>query len=277
MTAPVIFDLRGKRIYVAGHAGMVGAAIIRRLEREQCKIITATRAELDLRHSEAVERFMVQTKPDAVFMAAGKVGGIRANSAFPADFIADNLAIAHNTIHAAHRCGVGKLLYLGSSCIYPRLAPQPMTEDALLTGPLEPTNQWYALAKIAGIKLCQSYRRQYGCDFISAMPTNLYGIGDNFDLKGSHVLPALLRKLHEAKETGRRTVEVWGTGSPMREFLYVDDLADGLVFMLKHYSGEEHVNIGSGSEISIADLTRLVAEVVGWEGQLVFDTSKPDG
>jgi GDP-L-fucose synthase len=277
MSAPVIFDLRGKRIYVAGHAGMVGAAIIRRLEREQCKIITAAHGELDLRHSEAVERFMAQTKPDAVFMAAGKVGGIRANSAFPADFIADNLVIAHNTIHAAHRCGVGKLLYLGSSCIYPRLAPQPMTPDMLLSGPLEPTNQWYALAKLAGIKLCEAYRLQHGADFVSVMPSNLYGAGDNYHPDDSHVPAALLRRFHEAKIAGSPTVSVWGTGTPRREFLAVDDLADACVFVMKCYSGLEFLNVGTGDDISIADFAQLIAEVVGFDGKIEFDRSRPDG
>jgi GDP-L-fucose synthase len=277
LTPEVLFPLSGRRIWVAGHRGMVGSAVVRRLSGEGCEILTVPRSVLDLRRQADVEAWMSEVRPDAVVLAAATVGGILANDTRPAEFLYDNLTIAANVIDAACRAKVSKLLLLGSSCIYPRLAPQPMAEDALLTGPLEPTNQWYALAKIAGIKLCQAYRRQHGCDFISAMPTNLYGIGDNFDLKGSHVLPALLRKLHEAKETGRRVVEVWGTGTPMREFLYVDDLADGLVFLLKHYSGEEHVNVGSGSEISIADLTRLIAEVVGWEGELVFDATKPDG
>jgi GDP-L-fucose synthase len=277
MSAPVIFDLRGKRVYVAGHAGMVGAAIVRRLASEQCKIITATRGELDLRQSEAVERFMAQAKPDAVFMAAGKVGGIRANSAFPADFIADNLAIAHNTIHSAYRCGVGKLLYLGSSCIYPRLAPQPMTPDMLLSGPLEPTNQWYAVAKIAGIKLCEAYRLQYGADFVSVMPSNLYGPGDNYHPDDSHVPAALLRRFHEAKIAGSLTVTVWGTGRPRREFLAVDDLADACVFVMKCYSGLEFLNVGSGEDISIADFAGVIAEVVGFRGKIEFDPSRPDG
>jgi len=216
MSAPVLFDLRGKRVYVSGHAGMVGAAIVRRLERERCEIITATRRELDLRHSEAVERFMAHAKPDAVFVAAGKVGGIGANSAFPADFLADNLAIACNTIHAAYRCRVGKLLYLGSSCIYPRLAPQPMSPEMLLSGPLEPTNQWYAIAKIAGIKLCEAYRLQHGCDFVSVMPTNLYGPGDNYHPQDSHVPAALVRRFHEAKIAGSPNVTVWGSGTDCR-------------------------------------------------------------
>jgi len=277
MSEPVIFDLRGKRVYVAGHAGMVGAAIVRRLGREQCKIITAARSELDLRHSEAVDRFMAEAKPDAVFMAAGKVGGIRANSAFPADFIADNLAIARNTIHSAYRCGVGKLLYLGSSCIYPRLAPQPMTPDMLLSGPLEPTNQWYAVAKIAGIKLCEAYRLQHGADFVSVMPSNLYGPGDNYHPDDSHVPAALLRRFHEAKIAGSPTVTVWGTGRPRREFLAVDDLADACVFVMKCYSSLEFLNVGSGEDISIADFARVIAGVVGFRGKIEFDPSRPDG
>ena len=277
MIAPVIFELRGKRVFVAGHAGMVGAAIIRRLEREQCKIITAARSEVDLRHSEAVERFMALAKPDAVFMAAGKVGGIRANSALPADFIADNLAIAHNTIHSAYRAGVAKLLYLGSSCIYPRLAPQPMTPDMLLSGPLEPTNQWYALAKIAGIKLCEAYRLQHGADFVSVMPSNLYGPGDNYHPDDSHVPAALLRRFHEAKIAGSATVTVWGTGTPRREFLAVDDLADACVFVMKCYSDLQFLNVGVGEDITIGEFARLIADVVGFGGKIDFDRSRPDG
>jgi GDP-L-fucose synthase len=277
MSAPILFDLRGKRVYVAGHAGMAGAAILRRLAREQCKIITATRSELDLRHSEAVERFMTQAKPDAVIVAAGKVGGILANSAFPADFIADNLAIAGNTIGAAHRCGVRKLLYLGSSCIYPRLAPQPMAPEMLLSGPLEPTNQWYAVAKIAGIKLCEAYRLQHGADFISLMPTNLYGPGDNYHPQDSHVPAALLRRFHEAKLAGSESVTVWGTGTPRREFLAVDDLADACVFVMKFYSDLQFLNVGSGEDITIADFARLIADVVGFRGKIEFDASRPDG
>ena len=277
MSAPILFELRGKRVYVAGHAGMAGAAILRRLEREQCKIITATRSELDLRHSEAVERFMTQAKPDAVIVAAGKVGGILANSAFPADFIADNLAIAGNTIGAAHRCGVRKLLYLGSSCIYPRLAPQPMAPEMLLSGPLEPTNQWYAVAKIAGIKLCEAYRLQHGADFISLMPTNLYGPGDNYHPQDSHVPAALLRRFHEAKLAGNESVTVWGTGTPRREFLAVDDLADACVFVMKFYSDLQFLNVGSGEDITIADFARLIADVVEFRGKIEFDASRPDG
>jgi GDP-L-fucose synthase len=277
MSAPVIFQLRGKRVYVAGHAGMVGAAITRRLAQEDCTIISATHRELDLRQSEAVERFMAQTKPDVVFVAAGRVGGIRANNSFPSDFIADNLGIALNMIHGAYRCGVQKLLYLGSSCIYPRLAPQPMSPEMLLSGPLEPTNQWYALAKIAGIKLCEAYRLQHGADFVSVMPTNLYGPGDNYHPQDSHVPAALVRRFHEAKINGSPIVTVWGTGSPRREFLAVDDLADACVFVMKHYSDLQFLNVGTGEDITIADFARLVAEVVGFRGKIEFDHSRPDG
>jgi GDP-L-fucose synthase len=277
MSAPVIFELRGKRVYVAGHAGMVGAAIVRRLERENCSIVCATRRELDLHQSEAVERFMAQNKPDAVFIAAGKVGGIRANSTFPADFLTDNLAIALNTINAAYHCGVQKLVYLGSSCIYPRLAPQPMTPEMLLSGPLEPTNQWYAVAKIAGIKLCEAFRLQYGADFISVMPTNLYGPGDNYHPQDSHVPAALIRRFHEAKINGSPRVTVWGTGLPRREFLAVDDLADACVFVMKCYSDLQFLNVGTGEDITIADFARLVADVVGFGGKIEFDASRPDG
>jgi GDP-L-fucose synthase len=277
MSAPVIFELRGKRLYVAGHAGMVGAAIVRRLERENCSIVGATSRELDLRQSEAVERFMAQTKPEAVFIAAGKVGGIHANSTFPADFLTDNLAIAHNTINAAYRCGVQKLVYLGSSCIYPRLAPQPMTPEMLLSGPLEPTNQWYAVAKIAGIKLCEAYRLQHGADFVSVMPTNLYGPDDNYHPQDSHVPAALMRRFHEAKINRSPSVSVWGTGSPRREFLAVDDLADACVFVMQRYSDLQFLNIGTGEDITIADFARLVAEVVGFSEKIEFDVSRPDG
>ena len=275
--APVIFDLRGKRVFVAGHAGMVGSAIVRRLERENCDIVFAARADLDLRQSDQVERFMAQAKPDAVFVAAGKVGGIRANSAFPADFLADNIAIALNTIRAADRCGVRKLVYLGSSCVYPRLAPQPMSPDMLLSGSLEPTNEWYAIAKIAGIKLCEAYRLQHGADFVSVMPTNLYGPGDNYHPDDSHVPAALVRRFHEARVNGDATVTVWGTGSPRREFLAVDDLADACVFVMKCYSDLPLLNVGTGEDITIAEFARLVADVVGYRGKIVFDTSRPDG
>jgi GDP-L-fucose synthase len=275
--APVIFDLNGKRVFVTGHAGMVGSAIMRRLARENCDIITASRRELDLRNSEDVDRFMAQKKPDAVFVAAGKVGGIRANSAYPAEFITDNLAIALNSIRSAHRHGVKKLVYLGSSCIYPREAPQPMTPQALLTGSLEPTNQWYAVAKIAGIKMCEAYRKQYGADFVSVMPTNLYGPGDNYHPEDSHVPAALVRRFHEAKINGAESVQVWGTGAPLREFLAVDDLADACVFVMKRYSDLEFLNIGTGEDVSIAEFARLVADVTGFRGKIGFDTSRPDG
>ncbi len=235
------------------------------------------RATVDLRRQSEVEDWMAEARPDAVVVAAATVGGIHANDTRPADFIYDNLIIETNTIHAAWKTGVKKLLFLGSSCIYPKFAPQPMSEDALLTGPLEPTNQWYAVAKIAGIKLCQAYRRQHGCDFVSAMPTNLYGVGDNFDPLSSHVLPALLRKIVDAVEQERETVEIWGTGTPRREFLYVDDLADALVFILERYSGEEHLNVGTGVDVSIAELAGLIAETVGYRGRFAFDSSKPDG
>ena len=275
--APVIFDLRGKRVFLAGHAGMAGSAIMRRLEREDCDIIFASRRDLDLRQAEAVDHFMAQAKPDAVFVAAGKVGGIRANATFPADFLADNVAIALNTIRSAHRYAVKKLVFLGSSCIYPRLAPQPMSPDALLTGPLEPTNQWYAIAKIAGIKLCEAYRLQHGADFVSVMPTNLYGPGDNYHPEDSHVPAALLRRFHEAKISGAPSVTVWGTGSPRREFMAVDDLADACVFVMKCYSELPFLNIGTGEDLTIADFARIVAEVVGYRGKITFDRSQPDG
>ena len=270
------YRLERQRIYVAGHKGMVGSALVRRLEREGCDILTADRS-LDLREQAAVRDWFADHRPDAVILAAAKVGGILANDTYPALFLYDNLMIEANVIEAARAAGVAKLLFLGSSCIYPKFAPQPIPEEALLTGPLEPTNQWYAIAKIAGIKLCQAYRRQYGCDYISAMPTNLYGPGDSYDLADSHVLPALIRKAHEAKLAGARSIEIWGTGTPRREFLHVDDLADGCVFLLKHYSGEEHVNLGSGQDIAISDLADLVCEVVGFRGQVTRDTSKPDG
>ena len=268
----------GKRVWVAGHRGMVGSAVARRIAREAgVTLLTVDRRELDLRDQGRVRQWMGAARPDIVVLAAAKVGGIVANDRYPADFLSDNLAIQSNVIDTAAELGVSKLLFLGSSCIYPRMAPQPISEDALLTGPLEPTNQWYAIAKIAGLKLCQAYRRQGGHDFISAMPTNLYGPGDNYDPEGSHVLPALIRKAHEAKISGARNIEIWGSGTPLREFLHVDDLADGLVFLLKTYSGDEHVNIGSGSEISIADVARTVMRVVGFEGDLTFDAKKPDG
>ncbi len=256
---------------------MVGSAIVRRLENEPCTIVHCGDNRVDLRRQDETEDFLAQNKPDAVIVAAARVGGILANDTYPADFIYDNLAISTNVIEAAHRFNVGKLVLLGSSCIYPRLAAQPMREDALLTGPLEPTNEWYAIAKIAGIKLCQAYRRQHGSDFISCMPTNLYGPGDNFDLESSHVIPALMRKIHDAAGNAKETVEIWGTGTPRREFLHVDDMADAVVFLLRNYSGENHLNVGTGHDISIADLATTIAEVVGFTGQFTFDTSKPDG
>ena len=275
--APVIFDLRGKRVFVAGHGGMAGSAIVRRLERENCDIVFAARTDLDLRQSDKVDRFMAQSRPDAVFVAAGTVGGIRANSTFPADFIDDNLAIAGNLIRAAHRNEVNKLVYLGSSCIYPRLAPQPMSPDMLLSGPLEPTNQWYAIAKIAGIKLCEAYRQQYGADFVAVMPTNLYGRGDNYHPEDSHVPAALMRRFHEAKVNGKPSVSVWGSGTPRREFLDADDFADACVFVMKCYSDPQFINIGTGEDTSIAEFANLIAGVVGYRGRIDFDKSRPDG
>lgn len=277
MPSEVVFPLKGKRVWVAGHRGMVGSAIVRRLQREDCEILTATRAEVDLTDPAQVDAFLGVTRPDAVFMAAAKVGGILANDRYPADFLYENLMIAANVTEAARRHQVGKMLFLGSSCIYPKMAPQPIPEDALLTGPLEPTNEWYAIAKIAGIKLAQAYRRQHGCDFISAMPTNLYGPGDNFDLNASHVMPALIRKAHQAKAEGADHVQLWGTGTPRREFLHADDCADASVFLMERYSGEVHVNVGSGDDIPIIDLARMICDVVGFEGEIRLDSSKPDG
>ncbi|ANL26685.1 GDP-L-fucose synthase protein [Rhizobium phaseoli] len=272
-----MFDLSNKKIWVAGHRGMVGSALMRRLQSEDCSVVTATRAKVDLKRQDEVEKFVDATRPDAIILAAAKVGGILANDSYPAEFIYDNLIIEANIFEAAHRAGVDRLLFLGSSCIYPKLAPQPIPEEALLTGPLEPTNEWYAIAKIAGIKLAESYRKQYGRDYISAMPTNLYGPGDNFDLNSSHVLPALIRKAHSAKLRKDPHIVVWGTGTPRREFLHVDDCADALVFLLKTYSGSQHVNVGSGTDLEIIELTRLVCRVVGYEGEIIHDLSKPDG
>ena len=271
------FELAGRRVWVAGHRGMVGAALTKRLERERCELISVGRDRVDLRRQAEVEDWMAAARPEAVFVAAATVGGILANDSRPAEFLYDNLAIEANIIEAARRTGVARLLFLGSTCIYPRLAPQPMREDSLLTGPLEPTNQWYALAKIAGIKLCDAYRRQYGCDFISAQPTNLYGPHDNFDLASSHVLPALMRKMHAAKLAGADTVTLWGSGTPRREFLYVDDLADALVFLMRHYSTEGPINVGTGEELSIRELAERIAAVVGFAGRFAYDTTKPDG
>jgi GDP-L-fucose synthase len=275
--AAKLFDLTGKRVYVAGHRGMVGSAIVRLLASRRCEVLTARHDDVDLERQGEAEAFLAANKPDAVVVAAARVGGIHANNTYPAEFIAQNLAIALNTIHGSHKAGVAKLLFLGSSCIYPRLAPQPMREEDLLTGPLEPTNEWYAVAKIAGIKLCQAYRRQYGADFISLMPTNLYGPGDNYHPEDSHVVPALVRRFHAAKLEGAPSVTVWGTGAPLREFLHVDDLAEACLFVLEHYSAEPHLNVGSGEEVTIAALATLVSEVVGYRGKVAFDPSRPDG
>jgi len=266
-----------RRIWVAGHRGMVGSAIMRRLVGEDAEILTVDRRDVDLREQDAVRQWVARAKPDVIILAAAKVGGILANDSYPADFLFDNLVIETNVIQAAHLANVEQLVFLGSSCIYPKFAPQPIKEDALLTGPLEPTNEWYAVAKIAGIKLCQAYRRQYGRRYISIMPCNLYGLNDNFDLSTSHVLPALIRKFHAAKAAGKMEVVVWGTGTPMREFLYVDDLADAVVFLMDRYDGSEPINCGAGSDVSIRQLAETVGRVTGFEGKLVFDTSKPDG
>lgn len=271
------YPLHNKSVFVAGHRGMVGSAVVRRLAAENCEILVASRDELDLRDQSSVRRWLADRRPDAVVLAAAKVGGILANDTYPADFLYDNLVIETNVIEGSFRSDVEKLIFLGSSCIYPKFAPQPIAEDALLTGELEPTNEWYAIAKIAGLKLCQAYRRQHGVDYISAMPTNLYGPGDNYDLQKSHVIPALLRKAHEAKNAGERHLTIWGTGTPRREFLHVDDAADAIVHLLKTYSGDGHVNVGSGKDISILDLAKLVASVVGFEGEIRSDPSKPDG
>lgn len=271
------FAIKGKRVFVAGHRGMVGAAIVRRLAAEDCEVLTVARSEVDLRDQAGVRGWLADRKPNAVILAAAKVGGILANDTYPADFLYDNLAIEANVIEGSFRIGVEKLLFLGSSCIYPKFAKQPITEDELLTGPLEPTNEWYAIAKIAGLKLCQAYRRQHGVDYISAMPTNLYGPGDNFDLAASHVIPALMRKAHEAKLAGASHLTIWGSGSPMREFLHVDDAADAMVWLLANYSGDSHVNVGSGTDITILDLAKLVADVVGFRGEIRNDPTKPDG
>ena len=266
------------RIYVAGHAGLVGSAVMRRLARAgYTNLLTATRTQLDLRDQSEVSHWFKANRPEYVFLVAGTVGGIMANSTRPAEFIYDNMMIHGTVVHASHQYGADKLLYLGSSCIYPRDAHQPITEDELLTGPLEPTNEWYAIAKISGIKLCQAYRRQYGCDFISAMPTNLYGPNDNFDLTSSHVLPALMRKFHDAKLAGTAEVDIWGTGSPMREFLHVDDLADACLHLMHHYSDDKHINVGTGVDLSIRELAEQIRDIVYPEAALRFDPSKPDG
>ncbi len=272
-----VFPLRGARVYVSGHRGMVGSACARRLAAEGAEVVTADRARVDLRRQAEVEAFMAETRPDAVVVAAAKVGGILANDTLPAEFLYDNLMIEANLIEAAHRAGVNRLLFLGSSCIYPKEAPNPISEDALLTGPLEPTNQWYAVAKIAGIKLCQAYRRQYGRDYIAAMPCNLYGPGDYFHPERSHVIPALLQRFDQAAREGAEVVTCWGSGQPRREFMHVDDLADACAFLLGAYSGEEHLNIGTGTDISIAGLAEEIARVTGFAGRIAWDTSKPDG
>ncbi len=272
-----LFHLSGRRVFVAGHRGLVGSAIVRRLGKVECDLVTIDRERLDLLRQGDTEHFLVSTKPDVVIVAAGKVGGIFANSALPAEFIYQNLMIATNLIHGAFRTGVRKLLFLGSSCIYPKFAPQPMIEEELLTGPLEPTNEWYAIAKIAGVKLCQAYRRQYGADYISVMPTNVYGPGDNYHPENSHVIAALIRRFHEAKQSASPVVTVWGTGTPRREFIFVDDLADACILTLEQYSGESPLNAGTGEDVTITELARLIAEVVGYRGELVFDASRPDG
>jgi GDP-L-fucose synthase len=272
-----IYSLAGKRVWVAGHTGMAGSALVRRLGAENCEILTVSHGDLDLRNQAAVEAWLAREAPQVVVLAAAKVGGIVANNTLRAEFLYDNLAIATNVIHGAHVNGVEKLLFLGSTCIYPRLAPQPMREDALLTGPLEATNEPYAIAKIAGVKMCEAYRAQYGSDFVSVMPTNLYGPGDNYHPEYSHVVAALIRRFHQAKLSGASEVIVWGTGQPKREFLYVDDMADACVFVLKTYSGPDNLNIGFGEDISIAEFAHVVAEVVGYEGAIVYDSSRPDG
>jgi GDP-L-fucose synthase len=277
MPVETVFPLKGKRVWVAGHRGMVGSAIVRRLAQEECAVLTAERSRLDLMRQDDVDRWLEESRPDAVFLAAARVGGIIANSTRPADFLYENLIISANVAEAAHRRGVAKLMMLGSSCIYPREAPQPIPEEALLTGPLEPTNEWYAVAKIAAVKLAQAYRQQHGDDFITAMPTNLYGPGDNFDLQEAHVLPSLLRKAHEAKARGDRRLMMGGSGAPRREFLHVDDCADALVFLMKTYSGPQQVNVGSGEDLTIRELTELVCEVVGFRGEIVNDLTIPDG
>jgi len=269
--------MSARRIWVAGHKGMVGSAIARSLTNRGDEVLKADRAALDLRNQAAVETWLQHNRPDAVVVAAAKVGGIYANDTFPADFIHENLAIETNVIHAAHLAGVDRLVFLGSSCIYPKFAPQPIKEESLLTGPLEPTNEWYAIAKIAGIKLCQAYRRQYGRRYISIMPCNLYGPGDNFDPLTSHALPGLLRRFHEAKEAELAEVSVWGTGKPLRELLHVDDLAKAVVLCLDRYDAHDHINCGAGSDISIAGLAEIIARVVGYRGRIAFDASKPDG
>ncbi|MBU2583484.1 MAG: GDP-L-fucose synthase [Alphaproteobacteria bacterium] len=272
-----LYDLQGKRIFVAGHKGMVGAAVRRQLAQQGMDVMTADRAQLDLLDQAAVRQWVSANSPDVMIVAAAKVGGILANDSRPAEFIYENLVIETNLIDAAYRSGVERVVFLGSSCIYPKFAPQPISEDSLLTGPLEPTNEWYAIAKIAGVKLAQAYRKQYGCRYISVMPTNLYGIGDNFSLQGSHVIPALMRKAHEAKIAGEPTMNVWGTGTVRREFLFVEDLADAVLFLAEHYDEPAPINVGIGEDVTIRELAELVSSVVGFTGKLEFDASKPDG
>lgn len=277
MTITLPYSLKGNRVWVAGEHGLVGQALVRRLAPEDCNLIKLPRRAIDFRDQRATSAWIEANRPNVIFLAAAKVGGIAANAASPASFLYDNLMIAANIIHAAHEAGVERLIFLGSTCIYPKHAPQPIPEEALLTGPLEETNEWYAIAKIAGLKLTQAYRRQYGRSYISCQPTNLYGPGDNYDLETSHVLPALLRKAHEAKEAGLPRLTVWGSGRPLREFLHVDDLADAAVFLAQHYDGDVPINIGSGEEVSIGDLARLICHTVGFRGELAFDASRPDG
>ena len=276
-SAPVIFPLAGKRVWVAGHRGMVGAALVRRLERENCSVLTVDRKDLDLRSQSDTRAWLSGNRPDAVFIAAALVGGIQANAARPAEFLYDNLAIASNIIHAAAETGVAKLMFLGAACLYPRLAPQPMSEDSLLEGPPEPTNQWYTVAKIAGVKLCEAYRQQHGKDFVSVVPANLYGPGDRFDAESGHVIPGLMMRADAARRSGAPELSIWGSGKALREFMHVDDCADALTFLMQTYSDPQLINVGTGQEISIGDLARAMAQVVGFEGRLAFDASKPDG
>ena len=270
-------SLKNKKVFVAGHAGLVGQSLCKRLEKENCKILYINKKSLDLRDFNKTDKWLKLNKPDYIFIAAAHVGGILANLSFPADFIYDNLSIAINLIHLSHKNNIKKVLYLGSSCIYPKFAKQPINEQSLLTGPLEPTNEWYAIAKIAGLKLCKAYALQHKRNFISAMPTNLYGPGDNFDIKSGHVLPSLINKVHYAVKHNKNNVILWGTGKPKREFLFVDDLSEALVFLMKNYNEKEHINIGSGIEVSILNLAKTIAKVIGFKGKFIFDTSKPDG
>ena len=270
-------SLKNKKVFIAGHAGLVGQSLYKRLEKEKCKILCVNKKSLDLRDYNRTDNWLKSKKPDYIFIAAARVGGILENSSFPADFIYDNLSIALNLIHLSHKNNIKKILYLGSSCIYPKFAKQPINEESLLSGPLEPTNEWYAIAKIAGLKLCKAYALQYKRNFISAMPTNLYGPGDNFDVKSGHVLPGLINKIHYAFEHNKKNVIIWGTGKPKREFLFVDDLVDALVFLMKNYNKSDHINVGSGNEVSILNLAKTIAKVIGFKGKFVFDKSKPDG